>query len=334
MVGIGTVILVVTALGIAAPIFVPLTFALFIIAIVWPLQARLQARLPKLVALAISMLATILVIGAFTWVITWGFSRVGRYIITDAARFQLLYNQMTEWLEGHGIVVESLWAEHFNVGWVLRAFQEITTRINGTLSFSLVVLIYVILGLMEVDDAARRLRGMENQEVGRVLLTGSALTAAKFRRYLLVRSLMSVVTGFLVWGFISLCGLPLTQEWGVIAFALNYIPFIGPLVATVLPTLFAIAQFEAWQNAIIVFGCLNLIQFLVGSYLEPRIAGSILSMSPFMVLFAVFFWTYLWGIAGAFIGVPIVIAVLTICGQHASSRWVAELFGAPAVARD
>ena len=334
MVGIGTVILVVTALGIAAPIFVPLTFALFIIAIVWPLQARLQARLPKLVALAISMLATILVIGAFTWVITWGFGRVGRYIITDAARFQLLYNQMTEWLEGHGIVVESLWAEHFNVGWVLRAFQEITTRINGTLSFSLVVLIYVILGLMEVDDAARRLRGMENQEVGRVLLTGGALTAAKFRRYLLVRSLMSVVTGFLVWGFISLCGLPLTQEWGVIAFALNYIPFIGPLVATVLPTLFAIAQFEAWQNAIIVFGCLNLIQFLVGSYLEPRIAGSILSMSPFMVLFAVFFWTFLWGIAGAFIGVPIVIAVLTICGQHASSRWVAELLGAPAVARD
>ena len=136
--------------------------------------------------------------------------------------------------------------------------------------------------------------------------------------------------GILVWGFISLCGLPLAQEWGVIAFALNYIPFIGPLVATVLPTLFAIAQFEAWQNAILVFGCLNLIQFLVGSYLEPRIAGSILSMSPFMVLFAVFFWTFLWGIAGAFIGVPIVIAVLTICEQHASSRWVAELFGAPA----
>ncbi len=121
MVGIGTAILVVAALGIAAPIFAPLTFALFIIAIVWPLQARLQARLPKLVALAISMLATIVVIGAFAWVITWGFSRVGRYIVTDAARFQLLYNQMTDWLEGHGIVVESLWAEHFNVGWVLRA---------------------------------------------------------------------------------------------------------------------------------------------------------------------------------------------------------------------
>jgi AI-2 transport protein TqsA len=331
MVSVGTAILVVAALGVAQPVFAPLTFALFIIAIVWPLQARLQTLLPKLVALAISMLV---VIGAFAWVITWGLNRVGRYIVADAARFQLLYYQMTEWLEGHGILVENIWSEHFNVGWVLRLFQEITTRVNGTLSFSLVVLIYVILGLMEVDDAARRLRGMRGQEAGRVFLDGGSRTAAKLRRYLLVRSLMSVVTGIPVWGFISLCGLPLAQEWGVIAFALNYIPFIGPLVATVLPTLFAVAQFEAWQNAILVFGCLNLIQFLVGSYLEPRIAGSILSMSPFMVLFAVFFWTFLWGIAGAFIGVPIVIAVLTICEQHASSSWVAELFGAPAAMRD
>ena len=334
MVGIGAAILVVTGLGVGQPVFAPLAFALFIIAIVWPLQARLQALLPKLVALAISMLVTIVVIGAFAWVITWGLNRVGRYVVTDAARFQLIYNQLTEWLEGHGIVVETIWTEHFNVGWILRLFQAITTRVNGALSFSLVVLIYVILGLMEVDDAAHRIRGMKNQEAGRVLLAGGLNTAAKFRRYLLVRSLMSVVTGVLVWGFISLCGLPLAQEWGVIAFALNYVPFIGPLVATVLPSVFAVAQFGSWQSVVLVFACLNLIQFLVGSYLEPRIAGSVLSMSPFMVLFAVFFWTYLWGIAGAFIGVPIVIAILTICDQHVSSRWVTELFGAPAAVRD
>jgi AI-2 transport protein TqsA len=142
-----------------------------------------------------------------------------------------------------------------------------------------------------------------------------------------VRTLMSVMTGLLVWGFAALVGLPLAAEWGVIAFALNYIPFIGPFVATLFPTLFAIAQFESWQMAVVVFACLNLIQFLVGSYLEPRIAGNALSISPFLVLFAVFFWTFVWGIAGAFIGVPIVIAALTLCAQHPSSRWIADLLG-------
>ncbi len=77
MFGIGTAILVVVALGAAEPVFAPLTFALFIIAIVWPLQSWLQARLAKLVALAISMLVTIAVIGAFAWLITWGLQQSG-----------------------------------------------------------------------------------------------------------------------------------------------------------------------------------------------------------------------------------------------------------------
>jgi predicted PurR-regulated permease PerM len=123
-----------------------------------------------------------------------------------------------------------------------------------------------------------------------------------------------------------LAGLELATAWGVIAFVLNYIPFIGPLIATVFPTLFAIAQFGSWQLAVMVFLCLNLIQFLVGSYFEPRIAGATLSVSPFLVLFAVFFWSFLWGISGAFIGVPIVIAVLTICEHNESTQWVATLF--------
>ena len=329
-VGVGVAILVVVALYFGRTVFAPLTFALLIIAMVWPLQAALQRRLPKLVALAISMLATIVVLGLFGATITWGFSRVGRYIVSDAGRFQQFYTQLSDWLEGHGIVVASVWTEHFNAGWLLRVVQQITSRVNGMLSFSIVVLIYVILGLLEVDDVGFRLRRIGSGQGGRALAAGAASTAKKLRKYMLVRTLMSVMTGVLVWGFVALCGLPLAVEWGVMAFALNYIPFIGPLFATVLPTLFAVVHFESWQMAILVFAALNLIQFLVGSYLEPRIAGNVLSISPFMVLFAVFFWTFLWGISGAFIGIPIVIAALTICEQYPSSRWVAELLGSSA----
>ncbi|MBS0639034.1 MAG: AI-2E family transporter [Proteobacteria bacterium] len=334
MVGIGTAILVAAALGIGQPVFAPLMFALFIIAIVWPVQGKLQARLPKLVALLISMITAIVTFGAFAYLTTWAFSHVGRYAVAEAGQFQVLYTQMTDWLAGHGIEVSDLWAEHFNVGWLLSAAQRVTTMVNGMLSFSLVVLIYIILGLLEVEPVVRRLRRMTNQAAAQVLLVGGAKVAAKYRRYMLVRSLMSAVTGLLVYGFILLCGLPLAREWGIIAFAFNYIPVIGPLLATVLPTLFAVAQFDTWQSAVLVFGALNLIQFLVGSYLEPRVAGNVLAMSPFLVLFAVFFWTWLWGLAGAFIGVPIVIAILTLCDQHPASRWVVEVFGAAPDERD
>jgi AI-2 transport protein TqsA len=91
------------------------------------------------------------------------------------------------------------------------------------------VLIHVLLGLLEVNVVARKLREMKNEAMGKVLLAGGVETAAKLQKYMLVRSLMSVMTGILVSGFASLAEMPLAAEWGVIAFVLNYIPFIGPL---------------------------------------------------------------------------------------------------------
>ena len=145
---------------------------------------------------------------------------------------------------------------------------------------------------------------------------------------MLVRFGMSVLTGLGFWVFTAVYGLELQREWGVIAFVLNFIPFIGSFVATLLPTLFAAAQFESLYAALVVFIGLNLLQFVIGSYIEPRVAGTAVSVSPFMVLFAVFFWGMLWGMAGAFIGVPILIALATVCARHPAARPIAVLLSA------
>lgn len=325
MLGLCTAILVLAALYLARSIFAPVAFAIFIIAIVWPLQSALQAKMPKLLALAITILATVVVVTVVGALVVWGFGVVGHWLFGNAARFQTLYGQTTYWLEGHGIFVTGVLSEYFDVGFLIRAFQQLTGRVHGLVTFALVTLIFLLLGLLEVDTARKKLEGLENKEFGRSLLRAGETTAQKFRRYMLVRTAMSVMTGIVVWGFAWIAGLELPAAWGAIAFALNYIPFVGPFVATVLPTLFAIAQSESWEMAVIVFLCLNLIQFLIGSYLEPRVAGATLSVSPFMVLFAVFFWMFLWGIPGAFIGVPILVAALTVCEQYPSTRWVADL---------
>jgi predicted PurR-regulated permease PerM len=240
---------------------------------------------------------------------------------------------MKEWLEGHGVAIAGLWTEYLDVGWLMRAAQRVTGRVNTTVTFWLVVLVYGILGLLEVEDMERKIRNMKNQQAAVVVLDGCGLSAAKLRKYLAIRTLMSAITGVLVWALASLTGLQFATEWGVIAFALNYVPFIGPFIATTFPTLFALAQFASWQAALVLFGCLNVIQFVVGSYIEPRVHGSALAVSPFVVLFSVFLWTFLWGLFGAFIGVPITIVILTFCAQHPSSRWLADLLGPPTAPR-
>ena len=301
MLGLCTAVLVFAGLYFARSILAPVAFSLFVVAIVWPLQRALQIRTPRLLALVAALVVTLLVVTVLGYLIVWAFGTVGRWLIDNALRFQALYIQSRDWLEEHGILVTSLLVENFNASWLIRAVQEIGLRLHGLVTFVVITFVFTALGLLEVDIAGKNIERLGNEEVAKTILQASTQIADKFQKYMLVRSAMSVLTGLVV------------------------IPFIGPLVATVFPTLFALAQFGSWQLAIVVFLGLNLIQFLTGSYLEPRIAGAALSVSPFLVLFAVFFWAFLLGIPGAFIGVPIVIAGLTLCEQRESTRWIATL---------
>jgi predicted PurR-regulated permease PerM len=334
LLGICTAIFVIAAMYLASSIFAPMACALFVVALAWPLQKALERRLPTLLALAIVILLCVAVIGSLGSAVGWCGTRVVQYLIANSARFQDLYQQKADWLEQHDIYVASLAMEHFNVGWLIRLLQSLTLQLQGYLRFFFVTFIFLMLGLLEVELTYRKLSAMHSRTTGRILIEGATESAAKFRRYMLVRTWMSVLTGLAVWGFAKATGLELALEWGVIAFALNYIPFIGPLVATLLPTLLAVAQFASIQVALMVFGCLNVIQFIIGSYIEPRIAGATLSLSPFLVLFAVFFGSFLWGIAGAFIGVPILIATVTLCAQSPSTKWVADLLAGEAERSD
>ena len=243
-VGIIAAVMICVAASQATDVFAPLALALFIIALVWPLQSWLRARTPALLALAITMAVTVAVCIAFASLVAWGFGRVGVSLLADTARYQALYERAIDWLDDRGISVAGLWSEHFNVGWLVHWAGQITGRVNTTLTFWLIALLYVILGLMEVDDLRRRAQAYLQPDTARILLQGSAATAVKIRKYMEVRTLMSVATGVLVGLFAWIAGLPFALEWAVIAFALNYIPFIGPFVATLFPTLVAMTQFE------------------------------------------------------------------------------------------
>lgn len=334
LLGLCAAVLIFFACNHAQSILAPVACSLFIIAVAWPFQRWLEVRLPQLFALTITVIAILLTIFVLASLMIWGFSRIGQWAVNNAGRFEVLYVQATGWLEAYGISVAAQLAETFNVGWLVRAVQQIGGRLNSLITFFVITFVFTLLGLLEVTTTRRNIEALKNKEIGQALLRAGADIAAKFQRYMLVRTVMSVLTGAMIWFVALFAGLELATAWGVIAFVLNYIPFIGPLIATVFPTLFAAIQFESWQLALAIFVCLNLVQFLIGSYLEPRVAGAALSVSPFLILFAVFFWAFLWGIPGAFIGVPIVIAGLAICDQYQSSRWVSTLLSGREAPRD
>jgi len=324
-----TSVIILAGLYFASAIIAPVAFSLFVIAIAWPLQSALQVRIPKLLALAVTIIVTLAVIAVLVFLVVWGFGLVVQWLIAITDRLQILYLQATEWLDSHGVSITGLMADSYNPGLIVGAVREIGGRGYRLISFVIIAFAFIILGLLEVDVSRRNIESLKNQKLRHSLLITAEDIAEKFQKYMLVRTTMSILTGVVVWSFALIAGIELATAWGVIAFVLNYIPFIGPLIATVFPTLFALVQSGSWQLCLAVFICLNVIQFVIGSYLEPRIAGAALSISPFIVLLAVFFWSFLWGIAGAFIGVPIIIAILTVCERHKSTGWIALLLSGP-----
>jgi predicted PurR-regulated permease PerM len=183
-----------------------------------------------------------------------------------------------------------------------------------------------------MDAFKTKLRAVDERMSGWSLLETSGRIAAKIRKYMLIRTVASAATGVAVFLFTLSIGLELAVAWGILAFVLNYIPYIGSIVAVILPVVFATAQFESWRMAAVIFGCLYGIQFVIGSYLEPVLTGNALAISPFVMLLAFLIWDVLWGMPGAFIGLPVTIALFTIWEQNPSTRWIADLMSGSATA--
>ena len=189
------------ALSLAQSIFAPVAFSLFIIAIAWPFQNWLQAKDSASCWRSRSRILVILVIiTVLGWLMIWGFSKIGQWLINNAVRFQIMYSQATEWLEGHGISLASQIVDNFNFGWVLRAVQEVIGRLHNMTSFVVITFVFVLLGMLEVDDRQAEIARLRNQAVARSLLQAGTEIAAKFQQYMLVRSVMSFLTGTVIWG--------------------------------------------------------------------------------------------------------------------------------------
>ena len=137
------VVVVCAALNVASVVFAPMALALLIVAMLWPVQHMLQSVMPRSLALMLSVVLLVVVFALFGSVTLWAFGRTARWIINDVSRFQAAYDQLTVWLEGHGIAVAAIWTEHFNTGSAISLIQTISGRLNTTMSFWVVVLVYV-----------------------------------------------------------------------------------------------------------------------------------------------------------------------------------------------
>jgi AI-2 transport protein TqsA len=127
----------------------------------------------------------------------------------------------------------------------------------------------------------------------------------RVRQYLVTKTLISAATGLLVGLALWIIGVDFPLLWGFLAFGLNFIPNFGSVIATALPCLLSLLQFDSFATSLLVMIILSLIQLVVGNVVEPRIMAYSLNLSALVILVSLIFWGWLWGIWGMVIAVPL-----------------------------
>lgn len=143
--------------------------------------------------------------------------------------------------------------------------------------------------------------------------------------YLLVKTVVSAMTGAMVFVAAQAFGIELAVALGVITFVLNYIPNVGSIVATGLVALVAHVQLGDPTTTFALFVVSGFIQFLNGNIIDPMLMGRALRLSSFGIVISLAFWGAVWGIPGMFLSVPIMVMLLVVCSHVRALRPIAIL---------
>src|SRR5262249_479792 len=165
--------------------------------------------------------------------------------------------------------------------------------------------VYLIFMLAEQAGAGRRIARAFSPERAAYVMNVVRQINDSIAQYIFVKTLMSLLSGVLTTAVLYPLQVDYPVPSGVLAFLLNSIPCLGSFVATVLPVLLALVQFQDIGHAFLVLAALVVVQNGIGYGIEPFLAGSRLNVSPLLIIVALAFWGALWGIVGMILAVPL-----------------------------
>ncbi|GAB4264779.1 MAG: AI-2E family transporter [Pararhodobacter sp.] len=171
------------------------------------------------------------------------------------------------------------------------------------------------------------------RRVGRIIHS----IVRRVNHYLLVKTGVSVATGAAVYLVMTAFGLEFAAPMAILTFILNYIPSVGSIIANILLGLVALIQVQEPATALLIFVLGGMIQFVLGSVIDPMLMGRALRVSSFGIIVSLSFWGAVWGIPGMFLAVPIMVATMIVCSHIPAARPVAVLLsreGLPEIEED
>lgn len=341
MITLACLVIVITGLKLASSLCIPILLAFFIATVSFPITRWLRERgIPRFLAVFITVMVDLVLIGGVIVFLVMTVAQLrsrwdNDYFPMIEKRIGSLRETILDYMVRMGNdpkESERRINEVLSDDSLRNALQGVEAQSwwdmsKSVLDFVLGVFgttfIVVLLTIFMLNEARMFGRRMNSVFAARGPNFHRVLTACKdIQKYLGIKTVVSALTGLCAYGLCFFTDVDFPELWGLLAFALNYIPAIGSIVAGLPPVLLALLMRDV-QTALIVGGGYFAINATLGNFLEPMLLGRRFGISTLVVVFSVLFWGWIWGPVGMLLGVPLTMLLKVGLDNSNDFRWLA-----------
>ena len=327
--GILVTVAVLTVLKLSKDVAIPLLFSVFCFLLFSPLIRRMdKLHIPRFISITFVMILLLFIFVAAGWFIVMTVDTLVRLIPFYTDKVISLDRLLSSKVSGMvDLPAGTSFLSTLPFNWSDLAISSLTSISNKFLSIAklaMLVFIFLLFLLLERQSFVPKLLAAVPRNKGMKVAVLFERITRQISKYLLLKTVISAMTGVMFFLTAVITGLDLPILWGVMAFIFNYIPSIGSLIITTLTIVMALIQFAPdWTNVIYVAIMTISIQTILGNIIDPKLQGGQLNLSPFVILVSLSIWGYIWGIPGMFLSVPMTSVMQILCANVKSLRPIA-----------
>jgi predicted PurR-regulated permease PerM len=330
-----TVVGTLWALQWARAVVLPLLAAGFFALLLYPVVARLRRlRLSQTMAAVVAML---LVLGTFGVIVDATIGPAREWL----DRAPRLLRDVDDRVRPLRLLLDKVervthQAERVTTGGAGRAVPVVKAAPESAARSVLLVTQAVVLNIAAVivltffllatrpASLARAAGALRGPTAARRVLVVIAALRVELGRYFGTVALINCGLGLATAAAMALLGVPNPALWGVLAAVLNFVPYVGPAVMLVILTVVALVTFDGLGSVLAVSATFLLLTTIEGQIVQPIAVGHRLAVSPLVVIIALLFWGWLWGVPGLILAVPLVLSIKAVCTHVSAWRPIAE----------
>lgn len=239
------------------------------------------------------------------------------YPVSGAPIVTFKNNQSGKGIEQLGELFKDMLSRESIWNWV----RDLLKQLLSIIGTSFIIMLLTVFMLSEARMFGRRFNAIceaQGPNLQRML------SATKdIQKYLGIKTLISMATGLLAGLLCWQMGLEFPLLWGILAFALNFIPAVGSVIAGIPPVLLSLLNNGSFPDAAIIGGGYLIINGFLGNFVEPTLLGRRFGISTVVVILSVLFWGWLWGPIGMLMAVPLTMLLKVAMDNSSDFRWIA-----------